>query len=550
MSIRQLNNNEIADALNKMADVRQLEGANKFQILAYRKAASAIAGYNEQIATFTKQKLLAIKGVGPAIADKVIELCSRGTISSLEEARTTFNLDAMEQLTAIPGVGPKKAQAIIAQGITTRTELVSAIKSKKFKTTDEQKLLSAIEFADMEQQRFPLFQVLRVVEHTFEIVKKFSDKAEFAGSVRRFKETVKDVDIVAQTTHVDELLKAFCACGDVIMCGSTKASIYVSGMNMKVRVDLLIVDASCWGSALNHFTGSKEHNVALRSLAKTRGLTVSELGIYDGQKMIGGADERDLYNILGLDYHPPELREGDPKTIPSDIISCIPFDIHMHSTYSDGAHSVIEMALEAKRIGMKMIGISDHVAKSMIGHALYSQPESLALRLAEIKHAEAATGVRILAGVEVDISSDGALEFPISQEIEKLDYIMASIHMAPGKDVQRRLLSAIESGMTDIIGHCTGRAFGKRPSADVDWSVIFASAIRNNVAFEINGQDDRLDPPADIIAKGISMGVKFLPCSDAHSVEQLDRCHKQAIMMGRKAFMRDKDIANIASKAK
>src|SRR5690606_25140535 len=160
------------------------------------------------------------------------------------------------------------------------------------------------------------------------------------------------------------------------------------------------------------------------------------------------------------------------------------------------------------------------------------------------------SGFRILAGVEVDIDSDGALELPISQEIEQLDYIMDRIHMAPGKDVQRRLIYPKESGMTEIIGHCTGRAFGKRKRTDVDWSIIFASAIRNNVAIEINGQDDRLDPPADIIAKGISMGVKFLPCSDAHSVEQLDRCHKQAIMMGRKAFMRDKDIANIASKAK
>jgi DNA polymerase (family 10) len=547
---RQLNNNEIADALNKMADVRQLEGANKFQILAYKKAANAIAGHTEQVSSFSKQKLLTLKGVGPAIADKVVELCSNGAIASLEEAKSTFNLGAMEQLTAIPGVGPKKAQAIIAQGIMTRAELVSALKSGTFKTTDVPKLLSAIEFADLEQQRFPLFQVLRVVQHVFETVKRFSDKAEYAGSVRRFKETVKDVDIVAQTKHVDELLKAFCSCGDVIMSGSSKASIFVSGMNMKVRVDLLIVDASCWGSALNHFTGSKEHNVALRTLAKSRGLTVSEFGVYDGTKMIGGANEQDLYNILGLDYHPPELREGDPKKIPSDIISCIPFDVHIHTTYSDGLNSVIDMAIEAKRIGMSMIGISDHIAKSMIGHALYSQPGALNERFLEIKQAETQTGLKILAGAEVDISSDGTLEMPDSSEIEKLDYIMASIHMSPGKDVQRRLLSAIESGKVNIIGHCTGRSFGKRPSANINWSDIFIAARKHNVSFEINGQDDRLDPPADIIAQGLSLGVKFLPCSDAHSIEQLDRCHKQAIMMGRKALMCNKDIANISHESK
>lgn len=534
-------NADIAAMLRRMADVRRLEGANTFQVGAYTKAARAIEQHPSPVVEMTEPQLMGIRGVGKAIASKVVELCVEGSVLELEQASDRMPLANLDELMAVPGIGPVRAKKLIEMGITDRHSLRVAVENGTYHVADVPRMLASIDFAERENERLPVYSVMRGMLPMVTALRAHADALDFAGSVRRHRETVKDVDLVAHTTHPSALIRVFCEMGETISAGDAKASIFVKLDGSRVRCDLLIVDASCYGSALNHFTGSKEHNVALRTLARAQGLTVSEFGIFRGEERVGGGSEHDLYDILGVPYHPPELREGPPwPEIPSDLVSmtAVRDDLHSHTVHSDGQHTVLQMAMRAREMGLRSLGVSDHMARSAIGSKLFNEPGRLAERHREIADARAQTGLNILSGVEVDIATDGSLEMP-DGPLPDLDYVMASIHVRPDRDLGARTLAAIRSGRVDIIGHCTGRAFGRRPSAEgVDWSLLFREAARAGVAFEVNGQGDRLDPPPELIRLGIQEGVRFMPCSDAHSVEQLSPCLRQAVAVCRRAGLR------------
>lgn len=532
-------NRDIAAMLRRMADVRRLEGANAFQVGAYTKAARAIEQHPTPVVEMSEEGLRSIRGIGASIAAKIAELCVEGSVEEIDRAEKVLPMVAVDDLTSVPGIGPVRARKFIDQGIITREQLRAAIVEGTVRTADPTRMLAAIDFAQRENERFPLYQVVGAMAPVLAHLAPHAGALEMAGSVRRRRETVKDVDLVAWSADPGRLMATFCGIGETIAAGDAKASIFIASSGIKFRCDLLVVDGGTFGAALNHFTGSKEHNVALRTRARAMGLTVSEFGVFRGDERIGGRLETDLYDLLGVPYHPPELREGEPwAMVPSDLItsSTITSDLHTHTVHSDGVHTVIQMAQEAARLGLRTMGISDHIARSAIGCRIHGEPSVLATRLAEIRAAEAATGVRILSGAEVDIASDGSLELPAGIPDGTLDYVMASIHHRPDRDLGPRTMAAILSGRVHIIGHCTGRAFGRRPSAEgVDWEGIFRAAARAGVGFELNGQGDRLDPPPELVRLGLGLGVRFMPCSDAHSVEQMGPCLQQAVSLGRRA---------------
>lgn len=524
-----LSNLEIAELLDKLAFFKQLAGANVFAIKAFSNAARIVENYAGDMPSDMSGQT----GIGDKIAKAIIEAKTTGTINELESLKLKF--PDVYDLTKVSGIGAKRALKFNeTYGITTRSELLSLLNDGKIK---DNKLLEAVKFSLTANERLPRYMVEQRLEPLLNALRPLASRLEVVGSMRRKRETIKDVDILVVTDDRSAVMATFTTFGNVLSQGPDKCSIQIDGGAIKFQTDLLCTTTDSWGAALNYFTGSKEHNVTLRTLAKAQGLTVNEYGIFKDGIKIGGAEECDIYNILSLPYVPPELREGSdvlhkvPAIISNEDVVC---DAHMHTQYSDGKNTVEEMVLASLECGLKQIGISDHIAQAVYGNKLMTNDEVRKSWLSDIQQAQIKfPDIKILKGAEVDISVDGDLGLP--SNVDELDYLIASAHTVPHSNLTHRFLKAIECKKVIILGHITGREYSKRGEGSADWATIFEQCAKQRVAIEINGIPGRLDAPEHLVRLAISKGCQLICTSDAHNSNMIVPDLRNAVSVGRRA---------------
>ncbi len=537
-----MKNSAIAKVFQEIADLLELKEENPFKIRAYQKVARTIENLPVEIEQVMKEgKLREIPGIGEAIAKKITELVSTGHLEFYEKLRAEFP-EGISTLMDIPGVGPKTALRLCKElGITTVAELEKAILDGQvaalYRLGDKtaQNILRHIQRLRSKDKRVPIGEALPLVE---EILAALGNCAEVrnlvpAGSLRRIKETIGDIDIMGTADNPESVLQAFVRLPqveEVLVQGQTKASVITTG---GLQVDLRMVEPECFGSLLQYFTGSKDHNIALRTRAVRHGLSLSEYGItvVKTGETERFATEPAYYERMGLQYIPPELREGrneievaERGAIPRLVeVSDIRGDLHVHSDWSDGHDSIEVLAASARARGYQYLAITDHSVGRGIAHGL--SEERVRQQVAEIRALnQRLDGFQLLTGIEVDIRADGSLDLP-DELLRELDVVIAAVHSAMGQDTEkmtRRIIGALENPYVNILAHPTCRLLGVRDPIDVDLEAVFRAAARTNTALEINATPERLDLGDIHVLRARELGVKLVIGTDAHSTMQLD----------------------------
>lgn len=559
-----MKNTEIAKVFQDMADLLELKGENPFKIRAYQRAARAIEHLPKELEIMIEEKedLQNIPGVGEAIAKKITELVNTGKLRIYEELKAEFP-EGITSLLEIPGIGPKTAKKLSTElGIKSVDELEQAIKegrvARLFRLGEKtaENILQQIQALRRKDQRIPIGEALPVVEEVLGSLRQLPGVRNLtaAGSLRRFRETVGDIDLMGTADNPEEVIKAFISLPQirqVLAQGPTKASVILPG---GLQADLRMVEHDSFGSLLQYFTGSKQHNIALRTREQKKGLKLSEYGITDltTNKLEKFATEEEFYHRLGLQYIPPELREdqgeielAEKGALPKLIeLSDIKGDFHVHTKWSDGHDSIGDMAQAAKALGYKYIAITDHSVGRGIAKGL--SEERLRQQIEEIKELNQRLGdFRIFTGIEVDIRADGTIDLP-DELLAELDVVVAAIHSAMSQSEEqmtRRLLNAIENPHVDTIAHPTCRLIGEREPSAVDIEAVFKAAARNNKAIEINAMPDRLDLKDTHIYRARELGVKLAIGTDAHSAAQLGFM-RFGIGIARRGWCQAEDILN------
>jgi DNA polymerase (family 10) len=559
-------NREVAGVLNEMAELLELHAENRFKIIAYGKAARAIESLKEDIEQVCREgRLDSIPGVGKAIAQKVEEYLRTGKVQAHQDLLKDTPT-GMAELLKISGLGPKTIFMLHEKlNISNLDELEKAAREHRIRRlprmgpTSEKNILKSIERYKKRSSRILLSVAEPVVNEVLEYLKGIEglEHITAAGSYRRGKETVGDIDILATASRPEEIIAAFVRMPlveTVLGKGPTKASVIVQET---IQVDLRIVEHRSFGTVLQYFTGSKDHNVKLRQLALDRGYSLSE---YSLKRLSDGRDlffdrEEDVYTTLGLQYIPPEMREDNGEIevalkgkLPELVeLKDIRGDLHVHSDWSDGRASILEIAQTAKTLGYEYIALCDH--SPSVGIAGGLDPEKLEQKIEAIAAAnETLDGITILVGTEVDIKADGRLDYP-DEILARCDVVVASVHMGQQQKeraITGRLISAIENENVDIIGHPTGRIIDKRPPYEVDMQAVLEAASRTGTAMEINAYPTRLDLN-DVNARAAKeMGVKISIDSDAHEPEQL-KVMKYGVNVARRGWLEKKDLLNAMS---
>src|SRR5215212_8245600 len=558
-----MRNGEIAEAFEELASLYELDGAVVYRVVAYRNAAKAIREAGVSVAELAKQgRAEELSGVGKTIAEKIDALLETGSIPSADKLKQRIPPGLVE-ITRIPGLGPKRAKLLHDElGVGSIEELRTATEQgrlkdvKGFGTKAEENLLSAFAAgADgRPKDRMLLSKALPVAEELVEALREHSAaiRVELAGSARRLADTVKDVDIVAASSDPAALSKAFTgleALDSVSTSGEAGAkAVTHSGL----PVDLRIVPEEAFGNLLQHFTGSGRHNEALRTEAVRRGLHVSEYGIADDES--GGSDafatEEEVYERLGMQYIPPELRENRGELeaaregrLPTLVeLDDIRGDLHMHTTLSDGHASVEEMAGAARKLGYDYVAITDHSATHGFGNDV--PPDALLARLEEIRSLPD-MGITVLAGTESNVLPDGSLDYA-DDVLEQLDWVIASLHTSfrlSEKEQTKRMLRAMEHPLVDAIGHPTGRLIESREAYALDLDRVIAKALETGTFLEINANPDRRDLN-DVYAKAAAeAGVMLVVDSDAHWPRTLKNM-RYGVATARRAWLTAENVAN------
>ncbi len=562
-----MKNTAIAKVFSDIADLLELKGENVFKIRAYQKAVRAIEHYPKEIKIMLDEgeDLRNIPGVGEAIAKKTTELVTTGKLGYYENLKTEFP-PGITNLLAIPGIGPKTANRLSSElGVSSVDALEQAIKggqvAKLFRLGDKTagNILQQIQALRRKDQRIPIGEALPIVDEILDSLRSVPGvrNLTYAGSLRRFRETLGDVDLMGTADNPKEVIDTFVALphmGQVLAQGSTKASAIVSG---GLQVDLRMVEHDSFGSLLQYFTGSKQHNISLRERGRRQGLKLSEYGItdLDTGELEKFALEENFYHRLGLQYIPPELREAQGEveraeqgTLPKLVeLSDIKGDLHIHTDWSDGHNSIEEMALATKELGYQYIAITEHSGGRGIAHGL--DAERLRKQVAEIRALnERLYGVRVFSGIEVDIRADGRLDLP-HEILSQLDIVIGAVHSAMNQreeKMTKRVLSAIEDPDVDIIAHPTCRLIGERESIAIDLEAIFRAAVKNNKVLEINAMPDRLDLNDIHAFRARDMGVKLAVGTDAHSVAHLGFM-RFGVGVARRAWCEPQHILNTLS---
>jgi len=574
-------NADIAATFEQIADLLEYQGGNVFRVRAYRNAARTIGGMVESLAAVrddSGRSLTDLDGVGSDLAEKIGALLDTGGLPLLAELRKAVPAVVFE-LMRVPGLGPKKVKLLVDQlGIDSLDALEKACREgqvegvKGFGAKTQAAILGNIAFAkDPEHARLLWQEADAIVQDVLVWMRGCPEvrRIEGAGSWRRGRETVGDLDFVVDSDDsvaVMDRLHAWKETSAVLLRGETKTS--VRGPR-GVQIDLRVVEHDSFGAALQYFTGSKEHNVRLRSWARDRGLTINEYGVYtlDSEPngdmkatkgaLVAGTTEQDVYGAVGLRWVPPELREGRDEIgeavrgeLPELVeLADIRGDLHMHTTATDGEDTLAEMVRAAIARGLQYIAITDHgqrvtMARGLDKRRLLKQWDDID-RLNESLAEDGRPPIVVLKGIEVDMLEKGGLDLP-DDVLEKADWVVASLHYGqnqPREQITARILEAIENPNVSVIGHPTGRLLNKRPPYDVDIEAVIAAAARAGTFLEINANPWRLDLNDHHAAAAKKAGVKIVISTDAHSTGGLDvmRC---GVLQARRAGLEAGDVAN------
>lgn len=558
-------NTEIADALDQVADLLELEQANPFRVRAYRNAARAIRGLGSDVASLLLrgEDLPAIRGIGKDLAGKIKELASTEHLPLLDELRTHVPPVALELL-RLPNLGPKRVKMLCDKlDIHSVEQLHRALLDSRvrelpgFSTGIEKKLLQAIEERSKGPARFKIAAVEGLVAPLLDHLRKAPgvDKVSVAGSYRRCQETVGDIDIVATAEKGPPVTRWFTRYEEVARiaaAGDTRATVVLrSGL----QVDLRIVPAKSYGAALHYFTGSKAHNIAIRRMGQERGLKINEYGVFRGRRRIAGETEAEIYRAVDLPFIPPELREnrGEIEAAAADRLpklvelADLRGDLHAHSTATDGHNSIEEMAAAASAAGLAYIAITEHSRHLAMAHGL--DLARLRRQAAEIERFNGGRrDITVLRGIEVDILEDGALDLPDSA-LGELDLVVAAVHTRfnLSRDKQtERILRAMEHPHFTVLAHPTGRLIGEREPYDVDMPRLIEAARERGCFLELNAHPDRLDLSEVHCRMAKEAGVLVSIASDAHRTGDFAYL-RFGVGQARRGWLAPQDVLNARS---
>ncbi len=569
-----MENAQIAEKLREIADILEMlqeKDEQRYRIRAYREAANNIEYMPEDINAMAAQdKLQEIPGVGESIAEKIREMLETGTSGYLEELKAKMPADLTELL-RVPGLGRKTALALYNNlGITTIDELEYAAKNHLIRELPrmgpktESNILRNIEIYKKRgkaEKRILLGRALPLVREITEEMSKCKcvSRMVAVGSLRRRKETVGDIDIIAISDAPEDAMDHFThitMASQVIAKGTTKSVIVTPA---GLQVDLRLLPEENYYSLLQHSTGSKEHNIRLREYALTRGLSLSEYGAHDLNtgKLITFKSEQGLYRALGLQYIPPELRENQGEleaamknALPTLIdIHDIKGDLHVHSDWSDGTSTIRELALKARSLAYDYIAITDHSRSLGVANGL-DEDEFISQwnDIAEVNRELGKRGPTVLKGVELDIKADGTLDLP-DDVLERFDVVVASVHLAMNQDrdtMTERVLRAVRNPNVDILAHPTGRLLERREPINIDLAALFKAAEETGTILEVNGYPDRMDLNGRNCKFAKEMGAKMVLSTDAHNTFSLDLM-EYAVFMARRGWLEKKDVTNTQS---
>ncbi|WP_136523921.1 DNA polymerase/3'-5' exonuclease PolX [Geomonas ferrireducens] len=560
-----MKNREIARIFDEIADIMEIRQDNIFKIRAYRRASLNLEGLNRDLAQMTHKELLEIPGVGADLAARIEEYLQTGSMAYYEQLKQEIPAGVFNML-AVPDLGPKTAKAIYdALQIASLEELEKAaldhrltgIKGIKQKT--EENILKGIQAVKRGRERQPLGRMLPAAE---ELVAALREKApveriEVAGSIRRRRDTIKDIDIVATSPDPAAVMEAFLGLTqvhDVIMRGPTRASVTI---REGVQVDLRVVEPASYGAALAYLTGSQAHNVRLREMAQKRGLKINEYGIFreEDNARVGGENEEDIYRLLELSFVPAVLREDQgeieaalkgrlPRLITAQDVKG---DLHVHSRWSDGAHGIAELVEAARLRGLSYIAVTDHsqglgVARGLTVERLMEQQAEVRALNRELD------GFRVLHGTEMDIRNDGSLDFP-DEVLAELDVVVASIHSGfngTKEAMTARIVAAMRNPHVHIIAHPTGRIIGEREGYQLDMEEVLQVAKETGTALEINAYPLRLDLEDRYVRRAKELGVKIAINTDTHAKLQFETL-PWGISVAQRGWLEREDVLNTLS---
>ncbi len=562
-----MKNDTIAGQFELLADLLEIEGANPFRIRAYRSAARTISSASESLAQLASAgaDLTQFAGIGRDLARQIVEFVETERLQSLEELRAKVPPGVLDML-RIPGVGPKKVAVFFRTlGLRTREELKAACEAgriaelKGFGKKTEAGILQNIDQAVANASRISISEARVIAESVVNDLRQLPEvsQCEVAGSCRRRRETCGDLDVLAVCSNsapAMDRLAAHPAVESVLLRGDTKQRVRLRN---GVEMDLRVVPEESFGAAMQYFTGSKEHNVEVRHRAREQGLKVNEYGVYRDDELVAGRTEEDVYAAIGLPWIPPELRENrlefrwaDEGRIPDLVtLSDIRGDLHMHTTASDGAASIEQMAIAARERGLKYIAITDHSKRVSMANGL--DEERLLRHWEEIRRVrETIDGIEILCGIECDILEDASLDLA-DEVLAEADWVIAVLHYGlrqPHDQIMQRLLNAIRSPHVDIIGHCTGRIIGRREGADMNMMDVLRAAADHGVMMEINAHPSRLDLSEIHAAAARDLGIPIVISTDAHSTDGFD-VMQYGVDQARRAGLTRDDVANTRTAA-
>lgn len=558
-----MQNSEIARQFEELADLLEIQGANPFRLRAYRNAARTISGLPESIADIANQapkELQALPGIGKDLAEKIETIVESATLPQLEKLKEEIPADVVRMLD-IPGIGPKKVAFLFSElSIHSLDDLKAAAEQgviaeqKGFGKKTAQIILEGLEHLSQAGNRIRLADAKAqsdAIIHDLQNLDSVQQISE-AGSCRRRKETVGDLDILITSSQPEEVMDALEnheLVNTVLARGETKQRVR---LNSGLEMDLRVVPEESYGAALMYFTGSKEHNIVLRRRSQEKGLKLNEYGLFREEKLVSGKTEEEVYETLDLPWIPPEIRENrmefkaaENNQLPELIeLKHIRGDLHMHTTATDGTASILEMAEGAKAKGYQYIAITDHSKRVTMANGL--DAKRLRAQWKDIEQVQSKlSGIQILKGIECDILEDGRMDLP-DDVLAEADWVIAVLHYGlkqPQEQINQRLLNAIRNPHVSILGHLSGRLIGKRPGADLNYSEILKAAADHGTMLEINAHPMRLDIDDIHAAKAKELGIPIVINTDAHSTGGLE-VMQFGVYQARRAGLSKKDVAN------
>ncbi|MGB4705049.1 MAG: DNA polymerase/3'-5' exonuclease PolX [Candidatus Saccharicenans sp.] len=554
-------NKEIARMFYRIADALEIKGETGFKVVAYQKAARVLEDLTRDVAELAASgKLAEIPGIGKGMAEKIEEYLKTGRIKRYEEVMKEVP-EGLLQLLEIPGLGGRTIHQMHRElGVKNLDDLKRVIENgslEKLRGMGRKKvenIKKGIELIEHAHERMSICDALTIAEEVIQYLKEAPGISNIsaAGSLRRMKETVGDIDILATGKDGQKIIKYFTAFPKTVQVlaeGDTKGSILIETETGKRQVDLRIVDEDSFGAALQYFTGSKAHNIKLRGLARDRGLKISEYGVFKGERKIAGRTEEEVYRVFGLPVIPPEMREDRGEIelalegrLPEIIeMKDIRGDLHVHSNWSDGVLTLEEIVEHARKLGYAYVAICDHSQSAKYAHGL--SPERLEEQIQKIDRINASLkGFRLLKGTEVDILADGSIDFP-EKLLEKLDLVIASIHSGFKKNVTERIIAAIKHPLVHIIGHPTGRLISGREGYEVDIDRVIEAAAEYGKILELNAYFDRLDLDEHNLKKAREKGVLIAIGTDTHYAHGFAMM-RFGVGIARRAWLTGKDVVN------